>query len=340
MIMKNILHAVIAFVLSLHVFTAGACEWQNDVLGDGYMVRYCAQDSDYSGPVRSTVVRKLPATPTTKGVLYVHGFNDYFFQADMGNRFVARGYAFYAVDLRKYGRSLTAGQKPFEVRSLDEYFPDIDSALVAMRRQGITEIVLDGHSTGGLVAAYYLSRNPQPDIRALVLNSPFLDWNLGWKERLVPLISWMGKYFPGMKISQGDSEAYAESLLASRHGEWTYNTDWKLSRSPDVDAGWVRAIDLAQKALRDGRAQIRVPVLLMYSDHSVYGDEWTEAFNGGDAVLDVADIRRYGSRLGPDVTCVRVFGGLHDLVLSAPGVREPLYRYIFGWLDRTLPAER
>ena len=49
---------------------------------------------------------------------------------------------------------------------------------------------------------------------------------------------------------------------------------------------------------------------------------------------------RIYSRLGPDVTCVRVFGGLHDLVLSAPGVREPLYKYIFGWLAKKLPEEK
>lgn len=336
---KQIL-SIFAILLVSAVFSAEGSGWRDDVLGDGYEMRYCEQDSDYSGAVRSSIVRKLPKEPAAKGVLYIHGFNDYFFQSDMGNRFVDEGYAFYAVDLRKYGRSLMPGQKPFEVRSLDEYFPDIDSAIVAMRQDGIREIVLDGHSTGGLIASYYLSRNPRPDIKALLLNSPFLDWNLGWKEHLVPAISLMGKFFPDMRIPQGDSEAYAESLLASDYGEWDFDTDWKFRRSPDVDAGWIRAIDKAQKALRDGKADIRVPVLLMYSDHSVYGDSWNKDFNSGDAVLDVEDIRRYGSRLGPDVTCVRVFGGLHDLVLSAPGVREPLYKYIFGWLAKKLPEEK
>ena len=61
--------------------------------------------------------------------------------------------------------------------------------------------------------------------------------------------------------------------------------------------------------------------------------------NRADGVLDVNDIRKYGRELGPDVTCAKVIGGMHDLVLSEPGVREALYRYIFGWLDRTLPEE-
>ena len=34
-----------------------------------------------------------------------------------------------------------------------------------------------------------------------------------------------------------------------------------------------------------------------------------------------------------EVLFVRVERGLHDLVLSAPGTRYPLYRYIFKWLS-------
>ncbi|MEK8226237.1 alpha/beta hydrolase [Oerskovia sp. M15] len=41
-----------------------------------------------------------------RAVLYVHGFVDYFFQAHLGDAFEEHGYAFYAIDLRGYGRSL------------------------------------------------------------------------------------------------------------------------------------------------------------------------------------------------------------------------------------------
>lgn len=101
-----------------------------------------------------------------------------------------------------------------------------------------------------------------------------------------------------------------------------------------MTAGWIRAITNAQKGLRDGKADIRVPILLLYSSRSVSGSEWSPEHNRGDGVLDVADIKKYGSRLGPKVTCARVTDGMHDLVLSSPGVREPLYRYIFDWLSK------
>lgn len=329
-----------SFLLTLLVILAPseriiARQWQPDLLGDGYQMTRISHHEDYDGPVVSTIIRKLTAdsAATGRGVLYVHGFNDYFFQKEMGDQFTEHGYDFYAVDLRRYGRSILPGQKPFDVRSLDSYFPDIDSCLSVMKQSGVKEIILMGHSTGGLTTAYFESRQHPAIIKALILNSPFLDWNLGWEEDLIPAISFIGKYFPSLEIKQGKSEAYAESLLKGRHGEWTYHTDWKMPQSAPVTAGWIRAITLAQDALRDGKARIMVPVLLMYSAKSVGGGEWTPEHNRADGVLDVAEIKRYGLMLGSNVTCCRVEGGLHDLMLSAPQVRRPLYRFIFNWLE-------
>ena len=341
--MKRILLALAAL---LALSATAASSWRTDILADGYMARTVDQGRDYSGPVVSTIIRKLvPDSVRAKApdgkvpaVLYVHGFNDYFFNAEMGDEFVAHGYDFYAVDLRRYGRSLRKGQPAFDARSLDEYFPDIDSALVAINPAGSRRpTVLLGHSTGGLISAYYIHCRPDAPVDALVLNSPFLDWNLGWKERLIPIISWVGLIDPGLKISQGKSQAYAESLLKDRHGRWTYRTDWKMPQSPDVTAGWIRAITLAQKALRGGHADIRIPTLLMYSARSVDGSRWTPEFNRADCVLSVADIARYGRALGTDVTQIKVVGGLHDLLLSSPGLVAALYPRIFSWLDANLP---
>jgi len=52
----------------------------------------------------------------------------------MAEMFASNGYNFYAVDLRKYGRSLIAGQKMFQVRRLDEYFADINATIKIMAR--------------------------------------------------------------------------------------------------------------------------------------------------------------------------------------------------------------
>lgn len=99
-----------------------------DVLGEGYQHRTFDMPDDYEGKVVCTLVRK-PLLPDTKqAVLYIHGYNDYFFQKQLGDSVNAHGYNFYAMDLRKYGRSILPNQNPFYCKSLTEYFADIDTA--------------------------------------------------------------------------------------------------------------------------------------------------------------------------------------------------------------------
>lgn len=310
-------------------------QYEPDRLGEGFESKQLAMPDDYSGPVVTTLVRSLSAcSDVHRAILYVHGYNDYFFQKSMAQTFTDSCFNFYAVDLRKYGRSLLPGQTPFEVRDLKEYFADIDTALTIIREEGNTEIVLMGHSTGGLITSLYCEahRDSLP-VQGLILNSPFLDMNMsGFYEKvLVPIVSAWGRCFKNTKISQGNSTAYAESLLKEYHGEWEYDTNLKFMASRPVTAAWVRAIHQGHKQVHKG-LHIPCPILLMYSSQSVQGDQWTPQHQSGDAVLDVKDIARYGRTLGPRVTEFEVQEGLHDLVLSKPAARASVYAEIFRWM--------
>lgn len=313
--------------------TNDSLHWQSDHLGTGYEMAYVAQPDDYSGAVRCTVVRRRTSAKSYKAVLYVHGFSDYFLQKEMSDEFVDHGYDFYAVDLRKYGRSLLPGQKMFQVRDMHEYFADINAAVDIIAADGDSEIILMGHSTGGLTTSLYMSEFPSPLIKALVLNSPFLDWNLPPLLRNVamPTVSFLGRFFPNAKVRQKPDPGYAETLAADLSGEWTYRKDWKPDILPDPDMGWVRAIHTAQKRLHRG-GDIRVPVLLMHSGASVKPGDPKEKYFRADAILEVDAISRYGRRLGGDVTEVTFDGGLHDLALSKRAIRIEMYRTVLSWL--------
>ncbi|MBJ2185072.1 MAG: alpha/beta hydrolase [Muribaculaceae bacterium] len=325
--------SLLALLLSCAI-SAEAVVWTPDtVLGAGFEVHSVDQGTDYSGPVRSTVVRHRSDCGDSTAILYIHGYNDYFFQDEEAERLADSCYHFYAVDLRKYGRSLTNGQEPYELRDISEYYADIDSAVAAMRGDGIRRAILMGHSTGGLVASSYMSHQPDTMFRALVLNSPFLDWNMNafMQKVATPAVGLLGKLFPHMKISQGSKDSpYGESLLRGRHGEWDFNTQWKTIRPRKVEASWVGAITRAQKNVRKGR--INVPVLLMHSDKSAYGDEWSPEFQHADGVLNVNDMKKQGPKLGDDVDLHTIPGGMHDLFLSAHDARENAYSTLFDWL--------
>ncbi len=311
--------------------SSGADGWLPDYI-DGFGMKYIDHLDDYSGHVRCTVICKKADAATPRAILYVHGFSDYFLQKEMGGMFAANGYDFYAVDLRKYGRSLVPGQRLFQVRDLHEYFADIDSAIEVIKEEGHDEIMLLGHSTGGLTTSLYMSEHPSPLVKALMLNSPFLDWNLPplLKDVAMPVVSSLGRFFPNVRVHQKPDAGYAESLHRIFGGEWDYRRDWKPDVLPDPDMGWVRAIDRAQRELR--RRKIEVPILLMRSEESVKSGDTREKSSRADAILDVEAISRYGRRLGSDVTEVAFPGGLHDLALSRKKVREEMYRTMLVWL--------
>ena len=154
---------------------------------------------DYEGSVAATLVRFAAGRAPSRAVLYLHGYVDYFFQTHMARWFVARGWSFYALDLRKYGRSLEAGQTPYYCRDLHEYYPEIDRSIERMRQDRIERIVLMGHSTGGLLASLYASDGRRrADIERLILNSPFFEFNASWFKRrvAVPVAAVLGRLWP------------------------------------------------------------------------------------------------------------------------------------------------
>jgi alpha-beta hydrolase superfamily lysophospholipase len=288
--------------------------WQPDALLPGFESLELEFPDDYDGPVAATLVR-LPAGEAPRGaVLYVHGFGDYFFQRHMAERFALEGYAFYALDLRKHGRSLRPHQHPNFCRSVAEYYADITRAIEEIG----APLLLAGHSTGGLVSALYAHEGERRDaLRALWLNSAFFAWRLpGWRITQLHLAAALGRFFPFLKDENSLRPDYVESLLE----HWEFDLRLKPPRGFPIYYGWLGAITDAHAKVRLG-LQLACPVLSMHSD-------WA------DVVLDWRRIARWSRTLGPQVTVLAFPGGVHDLVLSRPEIREAVFRELFSWAVR------
>ena len=73
-----------AGLLLTSCLTAYADFWEPDSLGEGFERHYAVGPDDYAGKVRCAVVRYNGGDKKSRrGVLYIHGFNDYFFQKEM-----------------------------------------------------------------------------------------------------------------------------------------------------------------------------------------------------------------------------------------------------------------
>ena len=202
---------LIGLLLSLLITINSHAQWKSDELGDDYEQMQLQFPDDYEGKVIATLVHKKSELPdSAQAILYVHGFSDYFFQTHMADYFTEQGYHFYAVDLRKYGRSHLEGPKWFNVRDLHEYFPEIDSSLAIIQAQVSGNICLMGHSTGGLITALYAAEHQDSKtFSSLILNSPFFDMNLSTftENVLVPIGEFNGSFLPDM-VLEGELAVY------------------------------------------------------------------------------------------------------------------------------------
>ncbi len=290
--------------------------WQPDRLLPGHEALELPAPDDYDGRVVATLVR-LPAPQAAHGaVLYLHGFTDYFFQRHLAERFAAEGYAFYALDLRKHGRSLLPHQHPCYCRDLSEYFADITRALEEIDG----DVLLAGHSTGGLICSLFKHEGERRErVRALWLNSPFFDWKDAFRQKLA-IASLLGRFFPFMSNPKAVLPAYVRSLHRNWEGEWEFNLSLKPLNGFPAYFGWLRAVTKAHAKVHAGLS-LPCPVLAMHSDDA-------------DIVLDWKQVARWSRMLGPDVSVLSFPGGLHDLVLSRSEIREAVFSQLFAWAAR------
>ena len=303
----------------------------NVLIAKGYTVRTLSLKPDFDGNPIALLISKFCPEPSQKAVLYVHGYNDYFFQDHLADWYLAQGYNFYALELRRYGRTLLPGQVRYDVRRISDYYEELDMAMDTIRNGHKNSFVLlNGHSMGGLISALYAS--DRSTIDALFLNSPFFGLYAGWVTRniLSPFIAWLGGFFPKMKLPVSGSSYYGESLHKDYRGEWDYDLTLKpMLNTPR--AGWFRAIRKAHKKVRKGLS-VRCPVLVMRSDKSGSEREWNDMIPVTDVVLNVDDIANRSLTLGKTVDVVTIPQAKHDIMLSYPAVRSHAFDELEKWL--------
>ncbi|MGA8987211.1 alpha/beta hydrolase [Aeromicrobium sp.] len=321
-------------------------DWIPDELGDGYERRTIAlgTDPDGEGEVEATLVRRTPREAHEAAMLYVHGFSDYFFQTELADFSAERGFAFYALDLRKCGRSRREGQTGHYVSDLALYDAELSEALRIIRAEtGDQPVVLSAHSTGGLILPLWLDRlNRTPGgtrgagIVGLVLNSPWFDLQgRAWMRTVgTRMIAAVARVRPKSFIKLPPTDAYGTSLHVSAHGEWEFDTAFKPLEGFPVTYGWLTAIRRGQAALHRG-LDIGVPSLVLRSNRTRFASKYTPEVDNADAVLDVRQIARWSGCLGDQVTVMPIDGARHDVFISLDEPRKAAYAAVDSWLRAT-----
>ncbi len=314
--------------------------WTSDTISPAFDITLLPLPAEDDGELVATVLRKTGETGSRRAFLYVHGYIDYFFHEHVANAVCEAGLNFYALELRRYGRSLRGGNRPNYCTNLEQYFVEITRAIDIALQDGNDSVVLYGHSTGGLIASLYAERGEhRAQLSAVVLNSPFFEFALSSSQRrMLSIALLLGGIAPWLSDSKGLPPQYGESLHASKRGEWDYELRWKPIRGFPTYFGWARAIKRGHEQVQRGLS-IQAPVLVLHSDASGGGKEWNENFFTRDIVLNVEHMRKYSAGLGEHVTRVEVPGAIHDVMLSRSPVRQHALQQMVQWIAANVPAD-
>tara|TARA_R110001606_G_scaffold111325_3_gene237759 strand:+ start:100 stop:1104 length:1005 start_codon:yes stop_codon:yes gene_type:complete len=316
-----------------------------DLLGADFRARTFS----FAGPktkVHTTLIHHVGNPNASKAILYVHGYTDYFFQTGLAEHFIDLGYRFYALDLQGYGRSIRPSTPPNWCESIEQYGQDLDIALATIKQDGVNDVVLLGHSTGGLIVSTYLAQPyalPEreshynkafPEVVGLMLNSPFLA--LPFSPAVLNYVSWpvriLVSLLPFSYLRAKKINIYSKSLHTIYDGEWDYRLDWKPSKGFDLSFHWLREVIVAQRNLANQR--LNIPTLMCYSEISTIGKRTVKEVQQGDGVLDVDSMQQAAKKTFSNLTQVSIPQGFHDLYLSHQPARSAYLSAMTQWLEK------
>ncbi|MGZ8802304.1 MAG: alpha/beta hydrolase [Mycobacterium sp.] len=321
--------------------------WEPDVLPGYWQCTFAlGPDPDGEGELEATLVRRGAPDPSAgRAVLMVHGFTDYFFNTELAEYFAARGFAFYALDLHKCGRSHREGQTPHFTTDLARYDVELERAMDTIAAECAAPVLIYGHSAGGLVVSLWLDRfrhraaTAGKRVSGLILNSPWLDLQGHPILRTPPTtaaIRALGRFRKRTVVRRPTEGGYGVTLHRDYHGEFDYDLTWKPIGGFPVTFGWIHAIRRGQARLHRG-LDVGVPNLILRSDRSVREVSDPTLIQRGDAVLDVAQIARWAGCIGNRTTIVPITDAKHDVFLSVPESRLQAYAELDRWLDWDFP---
>lgn len=334
--------------LNVTPVSARVLSWEPDELPDYHRHTLAlGRDPDGEGELVATIVRRGEARPDARHVvLLVHGFTDYFFHTELADHLAARGFAFYALDLHKCGRSRRDGQTPHFTTDLARYDSELEQGLQTIAQEtGDAAVLVVGHSAGGLIVSLWLDRlrrrgeTARLGVTGLVLNSPWFDLQgpavlrSAATSAALAAVSRLGKRRVVRAPDRGGG--YGATLHRDYAGEFDYNLEWKPVGGFPVTAGWIHAVRRGHARLHRG-LDVGVPNLILRSDHSVReapDADALESMQRGDAVLDVAHIARWAGCVGNRTTVVPIADAKHDVFLSLAGPRRAAYGELDRWLD-------
>ncbi len=221
-------------------------------------------DPDGEGELVATLVRRGEPDPSAaRAVLVVHGFTDYFFHTELADHFAARGFAFYALDLHKCGRSWREGQTPHFTTDLARYDVELERALdvIAAEIAGATCWCTATRPAGSIVSLWLdrLRRRGATARKRVVgpgaqqpVAGPAGPGDPADRGRTARRSARCRGCARRTVVRPPAEGGYGTTLHRDYHGEFDYDLNWKPIGGFPVTFGWIHAIRRGHATLHRG----------------------------------------------------------------------------------------
>ena len=247
-------------------------------------------------------------------IALVHGFNAHSgYMVWPAERFVANGFAAYALDLR--GRGKSDGER-FYVEEFSDYLADVNGLVEIARAEnpGLPVYVL-GHSAGGVVASSYVFEH-QDNIAGLICES--FAYDVGLPDAAALLIKGISHIAPHVHLYTLKNEIFSrdpEAVAAMNNDPLIANE----KQPAETAAEMIRAAE----RLKENMPRFTVPMFIIHGT-----DDKATRYQGSQYFYDHS-----GSK---DKTLKLYEGHYHDLLADLG--KEEVMADIQGWLDERIPA--
>jgi len=211
-------------------------------------------------------------------IIWLPGRNDYFYHYHISEM------------LDKYDIYILIYRNCHEMKvDISDYFFDIKDVIdeinvlyAHFKINSYENVVLYGHSTGGLIATIYQNETVNK-ISKVVLNSPFYKYKLGFFDYywfnyfmyyIIPII-------PEFDLNKN---TFKDNLYVNMLSEkFNIDTLYKKKYNVPVVSSWFRNITKYHSHIKNNKVKLKYPTLMLYSDHSTN----SKGSYKGDEVLDI-----------------------------------------------------
>ena len=294
------------------------CSIQSKELYNKYLEQYTKHTHTYNDKSYTQLLYKQSLTEKNemvnkKALIWVHGYNDYYYQFCIGEKIINEGCDIFAISLRKYIKN-----EMYLSTNFDEYIEDIDIHIkYILNKYNYEKLFLYGHSVGGLLCTIYMNKSIHKDkINGIILNSPFFELNDKVYTQIEiyimkNILYYFGYIYPNAIISAEDykiSNDYAKTIL----DRYYFNTKLKTAHQNFITVGWLKECLYYQNLIQTKKINIQIPILVLCSDKSSTNSN----SRCGDSVLNISDIEKYSKYIGENTTISKIKDSTHDVLVS------------------------